>query len=123
MFCFYLEMEDPMKNYLTLLGVAIIVLGVAGGAIHLSLGYNEYQNRLQELGVAPGAPIALYEVVKWQFARLIGGAIVFGGVIFGSLLMGLSWVGKTLEEIRDAMADEIPERSPERLDASQVAKS
>jgi uncharacterized membrane protein len=110
-----------MRSYLMLLGVAIIALGLVGGAMHLSLSYNEYQSRLREMGVAPGASIALYDVVKWQFARLVGGAIIFGSVIFGSLLVGLSWVGRTLEEIRDGMVDEVPGRSPKELTASRTA--
>jgi len=32
-----------------------------------------------------------------------------GGVILGSLLVGLGWVGRTLEEIRDALVMETSE--------------
>jgi hypothetical protein len=92
-------------------GVAIIALSIVGGAIYLSLSYNEFQGRLHALGAGPNAPISLYEVAKWQVARVLGTAIIFGGWIFGSVLMGLGWVGKTLEEIRDVLAGEPTEAS------------
>jgi hypothetical protein len=110
-----------VKNYLLLLGMIIIVLGVTVGAIQLSVSYNEYQSRIQAVGAPAGSPQTLYDVVKWQFARLVGGALLFGALIFGSVLMGLGWIGKTLEEIRDSLSDDA-ERSPESLAHAQASR-
>src|SRR5919201_5296611 len=63
--------EKQVKNYLLLLGMIIIVLGVTVGAIQLSVSYNEYQSRIQAVGAPAGSPQTLYDVVKWQFARLV----------------------------------------------------
>ena len=111
-----------MKGYLITLGAAIIAISIIGGAIYLSLSYDEYQGRLHALGAGPDAPITLYEVAKWQVARILGGGIIFWGWIWGSFLMGLGWIGKTLEEIRDALASELTPTS-ELLPASKDSRS
>ena len=98
-----------MKRYLVIFGVATIAISVIGGALYLSSGYDEYQSRLHAFGVAPDAPIMMYDVAKWQFAKILGGGIISGGWIFGSILMGLGWIGKTLEEIHEIMANELGE--------------
>ena len=100
-----------MKGYLVILGVATIAISIIGGTLYLSSGYDEYQSRLHALGVGPDAPIMMYDVVKWQFAKILGGGIIWGGWIFGSLLMGLGWIGKTLEEIRETLGNELTEPS------------
>jgi hypothetical protein len=96
-----------MKGYLVTFGVATIAISIIGGALCLSSGYDEYQGRLHALGVAPDAPIVMYDLAKWQFAKILGGGIISGGWIFGSLLMGLGWIGKTLEEIRETLGNEL----------------
>ncbi len=111
-----------MKGYLIALGAAIIAISIIGGAIYLSVSYDEYQGRLHALGAGPDAPITLYEVAKWQFAKILGGGIIFGGWIWGSLLMGMGWIGKTLEEIREGLGSELTETS-ELLPASKDSKS
>ena len=98
-----------MKGYLVVLGVATIAISIITGALYLSSSYVEYQSRLHALGVGPDAPIMMYDVVKWHFAKTLGGGIISGGWIFGSLLMGLGWIGKTLEEIREIMGNELRE--------------
>lgn len=102
-----------MKRYLIVLGAIVITLSILGGAIYLSGSYEEYQRRLQALGAPPGSPMTIMDQAKWQFAKVVGTAILAGGVILGSVLMGLGWIGKTLEEIRDAMVMETsePEKS------------
>ncbi len=100
-----------MKRYLITTGAAIIAISLIAGAIYLSVSYDEYQGRLHALGAGPDAPISVYEAAKWQFARILGTGIIFGGWIWGSVLMGLGWIGKTLEEIRDALAGEPTEAS------------
>ena len=100
-----------MKGYLVTLGVATIAISIIGGALYLSTSYDEYQSRLHALGVAPDAPIIMYDVAKWQFAKILGGGIISGGWILGSLLMGIGWIGKTLEEIRETMGNELVESS------------
>jgi hypothetical protein len=102
-----------MKGYLIVLGIIVVTLSIIGGAIYLSGSYEEYQRRLQALGAPAGSPMTLMDQAKWQFAKVIGTAMLAGGVILGSVLMGLGWIGKTLEEIRDAMVMETsePEKS------------
>ena len=100
-----------MKGYLVTLGVATIAISIIGGTLYLSSSYDEYQSRLHALGVGPDAPIMMYDVVKWQFAKILGGGIISGGWIFGSLLVGLGWIGKTLEEIRETLGNELAEPS------------
>lgn len=102
-----------MKGFLVVLGAAILVISVVGGSLYLSGSYNAYQNRLHELGAQPGASVTLFDQTKWQLAQVLGGGIIFGGLIFGSILMGLGWIGKTLEQLRDLMADET-EHNPAR---------
>jgi len=91
-----------MKGYLIVLGVVVVTLSIIGGAIYLSGSYEEYQRRLQASGAPAGSPVTLMDQAKWQFATVVGTTLIAGGVILGSLLMGLGWIGKTLEEIRDA---------------------
>jgi|SRR5215469_7955020 len=98
-----------MKAYLVTFGVATIAISIIGGALYLSSSYDEYQSRLHALGASPDAPIMMYDVAKWQFAKILGGGIISGGWIFGSFLMGLGWIGKTLEEIREIMGNELGE--------------
>lgn len=104
-----------MKGYLILLGVVIVTLSIIGGALYLSSSYDQYQRHLQAVGAPPGAPITLFDMAKWEFAKLVGGGILFGGVILGSLLMGMGWIGKTLEDIRDALSGEVLEASAEPI--------
>ena len=94
-----------MNRFLMLLGVAIVVFSIAGGALEIANGYSQYQSHLQISG-APGtsAPSVLDEV-QWQLARLVGAGIIMGGLIFGSILMGLSWIGTILEQLRDSLAE------------------
>src|SRR6516225_865077 len=101
-----------MKGYLVTFGVATIAISIIGGVLYLSSNYDEYQSRLHAFGASPDAPIMMYDVAKWQFAKILGGAIIFGGWIFGSLLMGLGWIGKTLEEIRETIGGELAENLP-----------
>jgi hypothetical protein len=96
-----------MRGYLITFGVAIIVISIIGGVLYLSASYDKYQSRLHALGAAPDAPIAMFDVAKWQFAKILGGGIISGGWILGSLLMGLGWIGKTLEEIRETLGNEL----------------
>ena len=98
-----------MRGYLIMFGVAIMAISIVGGALYLSASYNEYQSRLHALGAAPDAPIAIFDVAKWQFAKILGGGIISGGWILGSLLLGLGWIGKTLEEIRETLGNELAE--------------
>jgi hypothetical protein len=44
---------------------------------------------------------------RWQVARLVGAAVIAGGLISGSMLMGLAWIGKTMEQVRDALEGEL----------------
>lgn len=104
-----------MKGYLIALGVGIIAVSIIGGAIYLSASYDEYQSRLHALGAPPGAPVVMFDEAKWQFARILGGGIIFGGLISGSLLMGLGWIGNTLEEVRNTLANEVADVSPPEL--------
>jgi len=73
-----------MKGYLLTFGVATIAISIIGGALCLSSGYDEYQGRLHALGVAPDAPIVMYDLAKWQFAKILGGGIISYGT-------GLDW--------------------------------
>lgn len=95
-----------MKGYLMLMGVAILVISVVGGSLYLSGSYNTYQTRLHELGAQPGSAVTFYDQAKWQFAQVLGGGIICGGLIFGAILMGLGWIGKTLEQVRDLLGTE-----------------
>ena len=108
-----------MKSYLITLGVAIIVVSVVGGSLHLSSSYSTYQSRLHPLDAQSAAPITVYDIAKWQFALVLGGGIIFGGLIFGSMLMALGWIGKTLEQVRDVLARELEESSGELLPAAK----
>ena len=113
-----------MKGYLIALGVAIIAMSIIGGAFYLSGSYDAYQSRLHALGVSPGTPLTMFDEAKWQFARILGGGIIFGGLIAGSLLIGLGWIGNTLEEVRAALANELAEGAPpESLRTSKDSKS
>jgi hypothetical protein len=116
-------MEGTMKGYLIMLGVAILVISIVGGSLYLSSSYNTYQSRLHEMGAQPGASVTLFDETTWQFAQVLGGGIIFGGLIFGSILMGLGWVGKTLEQVRDALSGESEQVSPhEVLKASKSSE-
>lgn len=86
-----------------LLGIVIAVFCVAGGSIELSASYKEYQSHVQALGGVTGTPLTAVDEVKWQLARLVGAAVIAGGLISGSMLMGLAWIGKTMEQVRDAL--------------------
>ena len=101
-----------MKGYLIMLGAAILVISVVGGSLYLSSSYHTYETRLRELGAQPGSSITLFDQTKWQFAQVLGCGIIFGGLIFGSTLMGLGWIGKTLEQVRDLLAGEVAQGSP-----------
>lgn len=98
-----------MNRYLMLLGIVVIVFSVAGGSIELSASYNEYRSHVQALGGVTGTPLTAVDEVKWQLARLVGGAVIAGGLISGSMLMALAWIGKTMEQVRDALAGELAE--------------
>lgn len=101
-----------MKGYLVMLGAAILVISVVAGSLYLSGSYNTYQTRLRELGAQPGSSVTLFDQTRWQFAQVLGCGIIFGGLIFGSMLMGLGWIGKTLEQVRDQLAGEVAQGSP-----------
>jgi len=90
-----------------LMGVAILVISVVGGSLYLSGSYNAYQTRLHEMGAQPGSAVTFYDQTKWQFAQVLGGGIICGGFIFGSILMGLGWIVKTLEQVRDTLRGEV----------------
>ena len=98
-----------MRSYLIVLGVIVVTLSIIGGAVYLSGSYEEYQRRLQAVNAPAGSPLTLFDLAKWEFSKLVGGAMLAGGVILGSLLVGLGWVGRTLEEIRDALVMETSE--------------
>jgi len=87
-----------------LLGVAIIVFSVAGGSLAIANSYNQYQGHLHISGVADTNPLSVLDEVQWQVARLVGGAVIMGGLVSGSILMGLAWIGRTLEQLRDFRA-------------------
>src|SRR5437899_2771692 len=106
-----------MYRYLTLLGVVVIVFSVVGGAIEISTSYNEYQGLLHVSGAPGSNPLTVLDEARWQAARLIGCGVIAGGVIAGSILMGLAWIGKTIEEVRDALVPDLAE------DTSQAAKA
>ena len=108
-----------MHRYLMLLGIAIIVFGVAGGSIELSSSYDQYRSRIQAAGGATGSPMTALDEARWQVARVIGGAIIAGGVIAGSILMGLAWIGRSLEQVRDALHGEFVEASAKEGAAQQ----
>src|SRR6516165_9951853 len=113
-----------MKGFLVVLGAAILVISVVGGSLYLSGSYSAYQNRLHELGAQPGSSVTLFDQTKWQFAQVLGGGIVFGGLIFGSVLVGLGWIGKTLEQVRDLLAGEAAQEPPrEVLETSKDTKN
>jgi hypothetical protein len=111
-----------MYRYLTLLGVVIIVFGVAGGSIEISTSYNDYQSHLHVSGMPGSNPLTVLDEARWQAARLIGGFVVAGSLIAGSMLMGLAWIGKTIEEVRDALAEEIGEAAAQPTSASAGPK-
>ena len=91
-----------------LLGVVIVVFSVAVGFIELSNSYREYQTHMQIAG-GEGNPLTVMDEIKWQVARLVGGAVIAGGLISGSMLMGLAWIGKTMEQVRDALEGDLPD--------------
>jgi len=107
-----------MYRYLTLLGVVIIVFSVVGGAIEISTSYNEYQSLLHVSGAPGSNPLTVLDEARWQAARLIGGGVIAGGVIAGSILMGLAWIGKTIEEVRDALGADLGEDAHQPTKAS-----
>jgi hypothetical protein len=113
-----------MKGYLSIMGVAIIVISVVGGSMYISGSYNTYQARLHALGLQPGSPVTLSDELQWRFAQILGGGIIFGGLIFGSILMALGWIGKTFEQVRDLLAGEVGQ-APHRevLETSQNSKN
>ena len=113
-----------MKGYLVMLGAAILVISIVGGSLYLSGSYNTYETRLRELGAQPGSSITLFDQTKWQFAQVLGGGIIFGGLIFSSILMGLGWIGKTLEEIRDLLSRNGEQlSSPDAIEAGKQSQS
>jgi hypothetical protein len=89
-----------MSRYLIILGVAIIVFGIAGGSIAIMGAYNAYQSQLHVSGDPVSNPLTVLGEAKWQAARLAGGATIVGSVISGSIVMGLGWIGAALEQIR-----------------------
>ncbi len=54
-----------------------------------------------------GNPLTVMDEVRWQVARLVGGAVIAGGLIAGSMLMGLAWIGRTMEQVRDVLEGEL----------------
>lgn len=109
-----------MNRYLMLLGIVTIVFCVAGGSIELSNSYKEYQTHMQANG-GEGSPLTVMDEVRWQVARLVGGAVIAGGLISGSMLMGLAWIGKTMEQVRDALAGELAQAPAEHADVPAKA--
>jgi len=95
-----------MRRYLTILGIAIIAFGLAGGSIAISSAYNVYRSQLHVSGDPASNPLTVLDEAKWQAARLIGGGIIVSSFIAGSLLVGLGWIGATLEQIREALSGE-----------------
>ena len=91
-----------MNRYLLVLGVAVIVFSIAGGSLEIANSYSKYQGHLRISGIADANALSLLDEAEWQFARLVGGAVIMGGLISGSILMGLAWIGRTLEELRDS---------------------
>ena len=113
-----------MKGYLIILGVAILVISIVSGSLYLSGSYHAYETRLRELGAQPGSSVTLFDETKWQFAQILGTGIIFGGLIFGSMLMGLGWIGKTLEQVRDLLGGEAVEGPPrEVLESSKNSQN
>jgi len=113
-----------VKGYLIILGVAILVISIVSGSLYLSGSYHAYETRLRELGAQPGSSVTLFDETKWQFAQILGTGIIFGGLIFGSMLMGLGWIGKTLEQVRDHLGAEAVEGSPrEVLESSKNSEN
>lgn len=98
-----------MYRYLTLLGIAVIAFSVVGGSIGLSGSYNVYRSHIEALGGATGTPLTALDEARWQIARLVGGGVIAGGAIAGSLLMGLAWIGRTMEQVRNALHGELVE--------------
>ena len=94
-----------MNRFLMLLGVATVAFSIAGGALEIANGYNQYQSHLQISGAPGTSPPSVLDEVQWQLARLVGGGIIMGGLISGSILMGLSWIGTILEQLRDSLAE------------------
>lgn len=92
-----------MKSYLIVLGALVVSVSLIGGAIFLSGNYDQYQRRLQAMNAPAGSPLTVVDEAKWQFAKIVGTGGLVGGIVLGSILMGIGWMGKTLEEIRDAM--------------------
>lgn len=92
-----------MNRYLMLLGVVIIVFSIAGGSLEIANGYNQYQSHVQVSGPPGTSPLNVFDEVQWQFARLVGVGIIMGGLVSGSILMGLSWIGRILEQLRDLL--------------------
>jgi hypothetical protein len=107
-----------MYRYLTLLGIVVIVFSVAGGSIEISTRYNEYQSQLHVSGVPGSNPLTVLDEARWQAVRLIGGGVIAGGLIAGSMLMGLAWIGKTIEQVRDALGEDIGESVPQPAKAT-----
>ena len=100
-----------MKSYLIVLGALVVTLSVIGGAVFLSGSYDQYQRRLQAMNAPAGSSLTVVDEAKWQLAKIVGTGGLIGGVVLGSILMGIGWIGKTLEEIREAMLIEPPEPS------------
>src|SRR5258708_33148512 len=95
-----------------LLGIVIIVFCIAGGSIELSNSYKEYQTHMQANG-GEGNPLTVMDELRWQVARLVGGAGVAGGLISGAMLMALAWIGKNMEQVGHAL-DREPAQQPAR---------
>ena len=111
-----------MNRYLMLLGIVIIVFCIAGGSIELSNSYKEYQTHMQANG-GEGNPLTVMDELRWQVARLVGGAVIAGGLISGSMLMALAWIGKTMEQVRDALDGELAEAPAVHAEAPARAGS
>lgn len=98
-----------MRAYLLWLGALIVTLSLIGGALYLSASYGEYLQRLQATGAPPGSAVTMLDLVKWELAKIVGTGMLFGGVGLGSLLLGMGWIGKTLEELRDELVAGVAE--------------
>lgn len=112
-----------MNRYVMVLGVAIMVFSIAGGSIEISASYSRYQARFRVTGAPDSNPLTVLDEARWQFGRLVGGTVIAVGVISGSMLMALGWIGRTMEQIRDALEGELAELPAKPSEASAAARN